>query len=79
MGGEADAHFHARFKFGEGSKISKESSGEVSIYHALSFGWILDGLMRRVDEKGRTVGEFLKEEIVDKQGKKGKKIASAGN
>ncbi|KAF8360416.1 hypothetical protein PRIPAC_87339, partial [Pristionchus pacificus] len=42
--------------------------GEISIYHALSFGWILDGLMRRADEKGRTVGEFLKEEIVDKLG-----------
>ncbi|GMS85011.1 hypothetical protein PENTCL1PPCAC_7186, partial [Pristionchus entomophagus] len=42
--------------------------GEVSIYHALSFGWILDGLMRSVDEKGRSVGEFLKDEIIDKQG-----------
>ncbi|GMT15582.1 hypothetical protein PFISCL1PPCAC_6879, partial [Pristionchus fissidentatus] len=42
--------------------------GKVSIYHALTFGWILDGLMRRVDEKGRSVGEFLKEEIVAAHG-----------
>ncbi|GMR37290.1 hypothetical protein PMAYCL1PPCAC_07485, partial [Pristionchus mayeri] len=42
--------------------------GEVSIYHALSFGWIMDGLMRRADEKGRTVGQFIKEEILDKYG-----------
>jgi CubicO group peptidase (beta-lactamase class C family) len=30
-------------------------------YHALSFGWICDGLIRRVD--GRSVGRFLADEV----------------
>jgi CubicO group peptidase (beta-lactamase class C family) len=32
-------------------------------YHALTRGWIVNELFRRVDPSGRTIGEFLREEI----------------
>lgn len=32
-------------------------------YHALTRGWIVNEVFRRVDPAGRTVGEFLREEI----------------
>jgi CubicO group peptidase (beta-lactamase class C family) len=32
-------------------------------YHAISRGWIVNELFRRVDPSGRTVGEYLREEI----------------
>lgn len=32
-------------------------------YHALTRGWIVNELFRRVDPEGRTIGEFLREEI----------------
>ncbi|MDJ0879329.1 MAG: serine hydrolase domain-containing protein [Halieaceae bacterium] len=32
-------------------------------YHALTRGWIVNELFRRVDPTGRTIGEFLREEI----------------
>ena len=32
-------------------------------YHAITRGWIVNELFRRVDPAGRTVGEFLEEEI----------------
>ncbi len=32
-------------------------------YHALTRGWIVNELFRRVDPAGRTIGEFLREEI----------------
>ncbi|GMR62990.1 hypothetical protein PMAYCL1PPCAC_33185, partial [Pristionchus mayeri] len=42
--------------------------GDRCIYHAATYGWILDGLMRRVDGKGRSVGEYLRDEIADRSG-----------
>ena len=32
-------------------------------YHAVTRGWILNEIFRRVDPRGRTIGEFLKQEI----------------
>ena len=32
-------------------------------YHAITRGWIVNEIFRRVDPKGRTIGEFLREDI----------------
>jgi CubicO group peptidase (beta-lactamase class C family) len=32
-------------------------------YHALTRGWLINEVFRRVDPEGRTIGEFLREEI----------------
>ena len=44
----------ARFRKGKGNQRE---------YHAITRGWIVNELFRRVDPAGRTVGEFLREEI----------------
>ncbi|MEP5766661.1 MAG: serine hydrolase domain-containing protein [Halieaceae bacterium] len=38
-------------------------SGGKREYHALTRGWIVNEVFRRVDPAGRTIGEFLREEI----------------
>ncbi|KAK6017216.1 hypothetical protein OSTOST_17295, partial [Ostertagia ostertagi] len=42
--------------------------GTKSGYHAITFGWIVDQIVRRADPKGRSVGRFFKEEVADKYG-----------
>ena len=37
--------------------------GTAFQYHALTRGWIVNEIVRRVDEKGRTIGQFLHEEV----------------
>ncbi|VDO35914.1 unnamed protein product [Haemonchus placei] len=37
-------------------------------YHALSYGWLIDQIIRRTDLKKRGIGQFFKEEIADKHG-----------
>jgi CubicO group peptidase (beta-lactamase class C family) len=37
--------------------------GSKREYHALTRGWIANELFRRIDPEGRTIGEFLREEI----------------
>uniref|UniRef100_A0A7I4Y2S2 Beta-lactamase domain-containing protein n=1 Tax=Haemonchus contortus TaxID=6289 RepID=A0A7I4Y2S2_HAECO len=37
-------------------------------YHALSYGWLIDQIIRRTDDKRRGIGQFFKEEIADKHG-----------
>mmetsp|Transcript_5697 Transcript_5697/g.12435 ORF Transcript_5697/g.12435 Transcript_5697/m.12435 type:complete len:538 (-) Transcript_5697:41-1654(-) len=37
-------------------------------YHALSRGWIVNGILRRVDPEGRSVGNFMREEITNRLG-----------
>jgi len=32
-------------------------------YHAMTFGWLIDQLVRRVDHKNRSLGEFFREEV----------------
>lgn len=39
------------------------SGGNKREYHALTRGWIINEVFRRVDPKGRTIGEFLDEEV----------------
>ncbi|TKR81203.1 hypothetical protein L596_015116 [Steinernema carpocapsae] len=42
--------------------------GTKTGYHALSIGLLIDQVLRRVDEKGRGVNEYFKEEIQGKYG-----------
>ncbi|ETN85042.1 hypothetical protein RB195_020311 [Necator americanus] len=42
--------------------------GTKSGYHAITFGWIVDQIVRRADPKRRSVGQFFKEEVADKYG-----------
>ena len=37
--------------------------GSAQVYHALTYGWLAGELIRRVDRKNRTLGEFIREEI----------------
>lgn len=41
--------------------VPRFAPGTTSCYHALTIGWILEGLARRVD--GRTLGQLVREEI----------------
>lgn len=34
-------------------------------YHACTRGWVLSGILRRVDPQRRTLGQFMKEEVSD--------------
>lgn len=43
-------------KFREGEDKQRE-------YHAVTRGWIVNEVFRRVDPKGRTIGEFLREDL----------------
>ncbi len=48
----------------EGHSLAYASSdGTKREYHALTRGWIANEVFRRVDPAGRTIGEFLREEI----------------
>ncbi|VDM58349.1 unnamed protein product [Angiostrongylus costaricensis] len=42
--------------------------GKAVGYHALSYGWLVDQIIRRTDIKHRGIGQFFKEEIADKHG-----------
>uniref|UniRef100_A0A183BRZ5 Beta-lactamase domain-containing protein n=1 Tax=Globodera pallida TaxID=36090 RepID=A0A183BRZ5_GLOPA len=42
--------------------------GSRSGYHAVTFGWLLDQIVRRVDPKKRGIAQFIREEITDKHG-----------
>jgi len=37
--------------------------GEKRQYHAISRGWIANEIVRRADPQGRTIGEFLRDEV----------------
>ena len=39
--------------------------GSTHGYHALTYGWLAGELVRRVDPKGRTLGQFIHDEIAD--------------
>jgi hypothetical protein len=43
--------------------------GRQTAYHVLTFGWLIDELMRRIDPKQRNVAEFFREEIARVYGK----------
>ena len=40
-------------------------NGSEREYHAVTRGWIVNELFRRVDPKGRTIGEFISEDICE--------------
>ncbi|KJH47873.1 beta-lactamase [Dictyocaulus viviparus] len=42
--------------------------GTKSGYHAITFGWIVDQIIRRVDPLHRSVGQFFREEVAIKYG-----------
>lgn len=37
-------------------------------YHALTYGWLVDQIIRHTDEKRRGIGQFLREEITGPNG-----------
>lgn len=39
--------------------------GTAMGYHMVSIGFYVDALVRRVDPKGRTVGQFFQEEVAE--------------
>ena len=42
--------------------------GTAHSYHALTYGWLAGELIRRVDPKRRTLGQFIQDEIADRLG-----------
>ena len=56
-----------------GEAIAKQAPnwipGTKHGYHAITYGWIVDQIIRRADPKGRSVGQFFREEIAQKYGK----------
>lgn len=34
-------------------------------YHAITRGWLVNGILRRVDDRGRSLGQYVREEIAD--------------
>ncbi|CAD6197458.1 unnamed protein product [Caenorhabditis auriculariae] len=42
--------------------------GTKSGYHAITYGWIVDQIVRRADPKHRSVGQFFREEVAEKHG-----------
>uniref|UniRef100_A0A8R1EIE1 Beta-lactamase domain-containing protein n=1 Tax=Caenorhabditis japonica TaxID=281687 RepID=A0A8R1EIE1_CAEJA len=42
--------------------------GTKSGYHAITYGWIVDQIVRRADPQHRSVGRFFKEEVADVHG-----------
>lgn len=49
----------------EDQRPNWEPGTEVG-YHALTYGWLLDQIVRRADPKHRSLGEFYRQEIVEK-------------
>ena len=47
----------------EHSQHFRDRARTVREYHALTRGWIANELFRRVDPQGRTIGEFVQQEI----------------
>ncbi|CAD5232168.1 unnamed protein product [Bursaphelenchus xylophilus] len=39
--------------------------GTKSGYHAVSFGWLVDQIVRHVDERGRGMADYIREEITE--------------
>lgn len=37
-------------------------------YHSLTYGWLIDQLLRRVDPKKRSLGHFFREEVAEPHG-----------
>ncbi|KIH63178.1 beta-lactamase [Ancylostoma duodenale] len=46
----------------------KVAPGRSSGYHAFTYGWLVDQIVRHTDEKKRGIGQFLREEITQPNG-----------
>ncbi|KAJ1355836.1 hypothetical protein KIN20_013391 [Parelaphostrongylus tenuis] len=44
----------------------KYEPGAKTVYHVLTFGWLIDQVFCRIDPQHRTVGQFFREEIEQK-------------
>ncbi|KAF9213765.1 hypothetical protein CPC16_008091 [Podila verticillata] len=44
--------------------FGKDHKGHKRAYHAITRGWYLNEIVRRVDPQGRTIGEIAKEELM---------------
>ena len=53
--------------------------GTKSGYHAVTFGWLLDQLVRRTDPQGRGLAQFVREEITEKHGISQASMTSSSN
>lgn len=42
--------------------------GSATGYHTMTYGWLIDQLLRRVDPKKRSLGQFFREEIAEPHG-----------
>lgn len=49
-------------------KIENAGRYGVRHYHAITRGWVLSGLIRRVDDKARTLAHFMREEVSERLG-----------
>jgi CubicO group peptidase (beta-lactamase class C family) len=49
-------------------KICSAPVNSGRMYHAITRGWLINGIVRRVDPARRTLGVFMKEEICDRFG-----------
>jgi len=72
QGGLDRAQFPTTWEdIGDHKKMSKLLSemtptwapGSVQAYHTYTYGWLADQLIRRVDPRGRSVSQFLREEL----------------
>ncbi|KAK6048322.1 beta-lactamase, partial [Cooperia oncophora] len=50
------------------NEAPKLPPGQNTTYHAYTLGWLLDQIVRHIDEKHRGVGQFLREEITKPHG-----------
>ena len=52
-------------KICQAPRYPPSSSPTPTSYHAHTRGWIVNGILRRVDPRGRSLGKFIREEITD--------------
>lgn len=50
------------------SEVPKTPPGSTFAYHAFTYGWLVDQIIRHTDEKHRGIGQFFREEIAEPNG-----------
>lgn len=51
------------------AEAPKYPPGRSTGYHAFTYGWLADQIVRHTDEKHRGIGQFLREEIAKPNGR----------